>query len=96
MVRPGRDRLAGRVEVSETYPEGVEEARRGRHLGTKTLIIIAAQEDGPSIGRIRLRQIAAASAESPLPFVEESIARESVVRTDGWRLRPLGNKRLRP
>jgi hypothetical protein len=30
MVRPGRDRLTGRVEVDETYLGGVEEGVRGR------------------------------------------------------------------
>jgi transposase-like protein len=93
MVRPGRDRLAGRVEVDETYLGGVDEGLRGRHLGTKTLIVVAAQEDGRGMGRIRLRQIADASAESLLPFVEDSVAPESVVRTDGWRgYLPLGTK----
>ena len=31
MVRPGRDRLTGRVEVDEAYIGGVEEGVRGRH-----------------------------------------------------------------
>ncbi len=84
MVRPGRDRLAGRVEVDETYLGGAEEGLRGRHLRAKTLIVVAAQEDGRGIGRIRMRQIVDASAESLLPFVEESITPGSVVRTDGW------------
>ena len=93
MVRPGRDLLAGRVEVDETYLGGEEEGLRGRHLGTKTLIVVAAQEDGPRIGRIRMRQIADASAESLLPFVAESIAPGSVVHTDGWHgYSPLGTK----
>ena len=53
MVRPGRDRLTGRIEVDETFTAGVDEGTRGRHTGRKTLIVIAAQEDGPGIGRIR-------------------------------------------
>ena len=93
MVRPRRALLAGRVEVDETYLGGEEEGLRGRHLGTKTLIVVAAQEDGPRIGRIRMRQIADASAESLLPFVAESIAPGSVVHTDGWHgYSPLGTK----
>ena len=36
------------------------------------------------MGRIRMRQIADASAQSLLPFIEESIAPGSVVCTDGW------------
>jgi transposase-like protein len=84
MVRPARDWLAGRIEVDETYLGGLEEGMRGRHLGIKVLIVVAAQEDGRGIGRIRMRRIADASAESLVPFVEESIEPGSVVHTDGW------------
>src|ERR1022692_1659449 len=48
------------------------------------LIVIAAQEDGKGIGRIRLRQIPDASAESLHAFVLDSIQPGSVVHTDGW------------
>ena len=58
MVRPGRDRLFGRVEVDETYWGSEEESVRGRHTENKALIVIAAQEDGAGIGRIRVRCIA--------------------------------------
>src|SRR3954462_159291 len=64
MVRPGRDRLIGRVEVDETFVGGVEEGPRGRQTERKALIVIAAQEDGPGIGWIRMRRIPDASAES--------------------------------
>jgi hypothetical protein len=50
MVRPGRDRLAGTVEVDETYLGGLEEGLRGRQVETKALIVVAAQEDGKGIG----------------------------------------------
>ena len=49
MVRPGRDRLTGRVEVDETYIGGIEEGTRGRQTERKALVVIAAQEDGPGI-----------------------------------------------
>ena len=84
MVRPGRDRLAGRVEVDETYLGGLEEGVRGRQTELKSLIVIAAQEDGPGIGRIRMRGIPDASAESLMPFVEDAIEPGSIVHTDGW------------
>ena len=84
MVRPGRDLLGGRVEVDESYLGGVEAGVRGRKTATKTLIIVAAQEDGRGIGRIRMRQIPDASAGSLHPFVGDSIAAGSVVHTDGW------------
>ena len=36
MVRPGRDRLWGRVEVGETYLGGLEESVRGRQTGSQS------------------------------------------------------------
>ena len=84
MVRPGRDRLSGTIEVDETYWGGLEEGVRGRQTESKALIVVAAQEDGNGIGRIRMRRILDASAESLLPFVEEVIVAGSVVHTGGW------------
>ena len=84
MVRPGRDRLSGRVEIDETYLGGIEEGVRGRGAETKALIVVAAQEDGRRIGRIRLRQIPDASAKSLIAFIQESVEPGSVVHTDGW------------
>ena len=84
MVRPGRDRLSGRVEVDETYLGGLEEGVRGRHTERKSLNVIAAQEDGPGIGRIRMKRIPDASANSLMDFMDEAIEPGSTVHTDGW------------
>jgi len=93
MVRPDRDRLTGRVEVDETYLGGLEEGVRGRQTESKALIIVAAQEDGPGIGRIRMRRIGDASAASLVSFIEVSVEAGSVVHTDGWLgYEPVGSK----
>ena len=84
MVRPERDLLTGRVEVDECYVGGLEEGLRGRLNLEKALVVVAAQEDGPGIGRIRMRQIIDASAESLIPFVQESVEPGSIIHTDGW------------
>lgn len=84
MVRPGRDRLTGAIEVDETFVGGLEEGVRGRQTETKALVIIAAQEDGAGIGRIRMRRVADASAPSLESFIAENIAPGSVIHTDGW------------
>jgi transposase-like protein len=84
MVRPGRDRMSGRIEVDEAYVGGLEEGARGRQREAKALIVVAAQQDGPGIGRIRMRRIADASAESLVPFVQDSVELGSVIHTDGW------------
>ena len=84
MVRPGRDRLFGTVEVDETYLGGLEEGVHGRQTERKALIVVAAQEDGRGIGRIRMRRVPDASAENLVPFVEQSVEPGSVVHTDAW------------
>jgi transposase-like protein len=84
MVRPGRDRLTGRVEVDEAYVGGVHSHRRGRQTETKALVVVAVQIEGRRLGRIRLRRIPDASAESLMGFVQDAIERRSLVHTDGW------------
>lgn len=84
MVRPGRDRLSGRVEVDEAFVGGEEEGVHGRQTETKAMIAVAAEEDGLGIGRIRMRRIVDASADSLVPFIEDSVEPGSVVHTDGW------------
>lgn len=84
MVRPGRDLLSGRVEVDETYLGGLEGGVRGRQTERKALVVVAAQEQGQGIGRIRMRRVANASAESLVKFVEESVEANSLVHTDAW------------
>ena len=85
MVRTGRERLTGCVEVDETYIGGLEEGVRGREKSVKALVVIAAQEDGKKIGRIRMRRIDDASGGNLLSFVEDMIEPGSTVHTDAWR-----------
>jgi len=84
MVRPGRDRLAGIVEVDETYVGGKRSGKKGRGAEGKALVVIAAQEDGSRIGRIRLSRVADASGKSLREAVERAVEPGNVVRTDGW------------
>jgi hypothetical protein len=95
MIRPDRDRLSGWVEVDETMVGGPEVGVRGRHIEGKALVVIAAQADGPGIGRIRMRLIEDASAAILHSFVTDSVdpgQHDSHRRMDG--LRGLGNPRL--
>jgi transposase-like protein len=84
MVRPGRDLLDGRIEVDQGYVGGPEEGLPGRLNLEKTLVVVAVQEDGKGIGRIRMRQISDASAQSLVPFIRDSVVPGSSVHTDGW------------
>lgn len=83
MVRPGRDRLSGRVEVDETFIGGEEHDVDGRQTETKALVVIAAEEDGRGIGRIRMARIPDASRVALHRFIQASIEPGSVVHTDG-------------
>lgn len=83
MVRPGRERLNGVVEVDEAYVGGLEEGVAGRETEKKALVAVAAEEDGDGIGRIRLQHVADATALSLHSFVSESVEPGSVVHTDG-------------
>jgi transposase-like protein len=84
MVRPGQDRLDGVVEVDETYRGGMEAGAIGRLTESKAVVIVAAQEDGKGIGRIRLRTIPDLSKATLHGFIQESIMPGSTVRTDGF------------
>lgn len=84
MVRPGRDSLGGAVEVDETYIGGSKPGKRGRGAAGKVLVLVAAQEDGDRIGRIRLRRISDASGKSLGEAVQEMVVPGSIVRTDDW------------
>jgi transposase-like protein len=84
MVRPDQDRLSGRVEVDESHIGGISHGHEGRRGGNKALVVIAAQEDGRGIGRIRMQRVPDASAESLEDFVVKAISQGSVVHTDGW------------
>jgi len=83
MVRPGRDRLRGVVEVDETYWGGKEAGAVGRLTEEKALILVAAEENGKGIGRIRLRCVPNLTRTTLHGFIAQSIDPGSTVRTDG-------------
>jgi hypothetical protein len=83
MVRPGRDRLLGTVEVDETYWGSEEEGVIGLQTEKKALIVVAAEEDGKGIGRIRMRHIPDVTKASLHGFIADAIEVGNTVRTDG-------------
>lgn len=83
MVRPGRDRLHGAVEVDETYWGSGEQGVIGRLTHDKALIVVAAEQDGSGIGRIRVRWIPDLTSASLHGFIAQAIEPGSTVRTDG-------------
>jgi transposase-like protein len=86
MVRPGRDRLSGRVEVDETYIGAPEKGgKRGRGAENKVLAAIAVETADNTVGRIRVGILTDASQDSLRNFIHESVEPGSAIVTDGWR-----------
>lgn len=84
MVRPGRDKLSGLVEVNETMIGGEHTGKRGRGAEGKTLVLIAAEDTGTSIGRIRLSTIKDGSGDELTHSIQQMVSEGSTIRTDGW------------
>ena len=83
MIRSGRERLSGRVEVDETYIGGHKEGARGRGAAGKTLVLVAVEGDSTKLGRVRFRCIPTADADNIEPFVSDYVEPGSLVVTDG-------------
>lgn len=86
LVRPGRDRLTGTVEVDETYIGGEEPGLRGgRAKGKKSLVGVAVELKEPrGYGRCRMGILTDASAASLHPFVTAHVEPGATVTTDAW------------
>jgi transposase-like protein len=83
MVRPGRDRLWGLVEVDETYVGGHEDGAIGRGAKDKALVAIAVEKEGRKIGRVRMRVVKTFSSDELCGFVRDCVEPGSTIRTDG-------------
>ena len=73
LVRPGRERLNGTVEVGKRFIGGEEPGLRGgRQRGKKVLTCIAVEVNDPKVlGRCRMAPIEDASASSLHAFVTD-------------------------
>lgn len=86
MVRPGRDRLSGLVEVDETLLGGPRPGKPGRGAAGKELVLVAVEDKGEEgIGRIRLAHIPNASGSALQKALDEMVEPGSTIRTDGWK-----------
>lgn len=90
MVKEGREKLRGTVEVDESYVGGQKEGPSGRGAKGKTIVAAAVEvrsrEDGKGTyaGRLRLRVVQDVSGRTLCRFVKDTVESKAVVRTDGW------------
>jgi len=84
MIRPGRDRLSGSVEVDETVIGGPEPGRPGRGALGKTLVAVAVEREARTFGRCRLQVIEDASAPVLRNVLLAHVEPGSTVITDSW------------
>jgi transposase-like protein len=86
MIRPGRDRLSGMVEVDEAFFGAPETGgKRGRGGENKAQAAIAVEVNDNHVGRIRIGIIKDAAQESLQTFIQGSIEPGSTIISDGWR-----------
>jgi len=85
MVRPGREKLSGHVEVDEAYIGGKQEGKRGRGAYGKKIIFVAVEKKGDAMGRIRLFCIPDVSAKTLEKVIHDTIKEGSSIYTDGWK-----------
>ncbi len=86
MVRPERTKLAGEVEIDETYIGGPSKGgKRGRGAAKKFIVLIAVELHEPKgFGRIWMRHVPDVTAASLVPFICDVVEDGSLVRTDGY------------
>ena len=86
LIRPGRERLSGVVEVDETFIGGEEPGLRGgRARGKKTLVGVAVELKQPKgYGRCRMAPLTDAGAVSLGAFLADHVEPGATVITDGW------------
>jgi transposase-like protein len=85
LIRPGRERLTGEVEMDELYVGGEEPGLRGRQKGRKVLVGCAVERKYPKgFGRIRMAVLPDASTASLAAFLADHVEPGASLITDGW------------
>jgi hypothetical protein len=86
MVRPGRDRLRGTVELDETFVGGVSPGLVGAATGKVPVMIAVERNETRRLGRIRLRVADRPGSLALVDFATDVIEPGSTIRTDGARM----------
>jgi transposase-like protein len=86
MVRQGREKLNGLVEVDEIFIGGVKQGKRGRGALGKALVLVAVEDkEEKGYGRIRMSVISDATADTLYKALTEMVDIGSTIRTDEFK-----------
>ena len=83
MVRPGRERLSGVVQVDESFWGGKRPGKRGRGAEGKSVILAAVEHTGRRLGRIRLVRVDYTRGETLVGTLQMLVEPGSCIETDG-------------
>lgn len=83
MVRPGRERLHGVVQVDETFWGSERPGKRGRGAAGKSVILVAAEHQARRLGRIRLVRVEDMRSETLVGTLQGLVEPGSCIETDG-------------
>ncbi len=83
MVRPGRERLSGTVQVDETFWGGERPGKRGRGAEGKSVILAAVEHTGRRLGRIRLVRVEYSRGDTLVGTLKTLVEPGSCIETDG-------------
>jgi len=84
MVLPGRELLAGTVEIDESYIGGSRPGKRGRGAAGKAIVVIAVEDHNGKPGRTRMARVPDVKRNTLTDFVLDHVARASEIRTDAY------------
>jgi transposase-like protein len=84
MVRSGREKLSGTVEVDEAWVGGSEKGPVTNRKTSKAEVVVAVEVQGAGIGRARIQVVPDSTTRSLMNFVQENIEPGSRIVTDGW------------
>jgi transposase-like protein len=83
MIRAGREKLSGLVEVDEVFIGGIKKGPRGRGALGKALVLFAVEDKAEKgYGRARMQIIENATSHTLISVIQEMIETGSSIRTD--------------
>jgi transposase-like protein len=84
MVLPGREVLAGAVEIDESYVGGSRPGKRGRGAAGKAIVVIAVEDHNGAPGRTRMARVPDVKRDTLTDFALDHVGRGAEVRTDAY------------